>query len=68
MVNKVNAATVLADEIERTEREDSNAFYDAKLVTMRWMQLNGSSDEAIEQLLGVRLHPRDRQRVPLSAT
>ena len=68
MRKKVNAATVLAEEIERTEREDSNAFYDAKLATVRWMQGNGSSDEAIEQLLGIRLHPRDRQKVSLTVT
>lgn len=53
---KVCATTVLADEIERAEREDPHAFYEGKLSTIRWMQRNGTSDSMIERLLGVTLH------------
>lgn len=62
MRHKVCATTVLANDIERTEREDPHAFYEGKISTIRWMQQNGSSDEMIERLLGVRLHPEHRQR------
>jgi len=67
MRDKVTAATVLANEIARTEREDGNAFYTAKLMTVRWMQSNGSSDEEIERLLGICLHPGDRQKISVTA-
>lgn len=58
---KIHAATILADEIERTEREDGSAFYDAKLMSIRLMQRNGFKDEEIERMLGIRLRVEDRQ-------
>lgn len=64
---KVHAATILADEIERTEREDGSAFYAAKLMSVRLMQSNGFGDEEIERMLGLRLRAEDRQKECLTA-
>ena len=65
---KVHAATILADEIERTEREDGSAFYAAKLMSVRFMQSNGFSDEQIERALGIRLRVEDRQKECVAAS
>ncbi len=63
-MHPVNSTTVLADDIEEQERKDPNAFYGAKLITVRHMQKRGTPDAMIERLLGITIRPEHRNPEP----
>jgi hypothetical protein len=53
--------TTIANWIDAEERRDPQAFYSAKLVSVRRLQKKGLSDATIEAALGITLKPEHRQ-------
>jgi hypothetical protein len=57
----VSIEEILAEEIDRAEADDPQAFYEAKLISVRIGRELGFSDAELEEALGIRLKPEDRR-------
>lgn len=56
----VSIEDILAKEIEETEAKDPDAYYEAKLVSVKVGREMGFSDAELEESLGIRLRPEHR--------
>jgi Zn-dependent peptidase ImmA (M78 family) len=63
MTSPVELSDLLAEVLPEINRENPDAAYRAKLVTVRQLQLKGMSDTVIEKALGISIRPADRVTV-----